>query len=458
MSENDEDNNDNNEGLFDNLDINDFSSESEYYDQFEEHKNNTKKKSVVKKTVVPKKFSTPSNKLTYNQYLFHKNNINDNNKKKESIKRASNEKINKITEERKTKEINLFNAQILETPEDNYENFIDGIETKKNYLNKNITKVKNSHNNLYEREKQYLIRKNNSLKKKQELKIQKQLSNLKDPSLNQVSRNILTQNNDYIPIQQRSSQFYNLRKFHNILNENKIQIQKKEKENKEAAELKKYKSQKKFNERDWNNFIENQKYWQKLKSLKKKAVELMRENIEINIKHKPKIDRNSERIINNMRKTVNYQDDIYNKLYNDFDNLKERNKYKIYCSMPSFKPIINRGIKKNLFKNNKFNENSKNNNRSMEKQIESIIQKHLKNLKNKNNNANKDKIEKQIFENNISGINFNSLINNKTIKNANKGNYNNRNKNLKKSNKTQNLSMDSYLYKKIMDKKSSNKK
>ena len=453
--ENDEDNDEENNSnyLFENLDLSDFSSESDE-NYLEENKKNGEKKSVVKKIEVGKKFSTPLKKLSYNRYLLNKNNNDSKNNevinKKATLKLDQSEKSNKLAEEKRiTKIIRLSNNEILETPEDNNENNIEENELRKSYMKKNITKVKNSHSDLYEREKKYLIRKNNSLQKKKELEIQKQLSNLKDPSINQVSINILSQNTDYIPIQERSSQFYNVKKFHNTINEKKNQIQKFEKENKEYSELKKNKSQKKFNEKDWNNFIENQKSWQKQKSLKNKAVELMRESIEINLRHKPKIDLNSKRIINNMRKTINYQEDIYDKLYNDFNNMQERNKFKMYCSMPSFKPILNRGIKKNLFKNNKFNENNKNNNRSMEKQIETIIQKHLKNIKTKND-IKRSKIKNKTLVHNLSGINFNSKIKNKNIKNVIHRNDNNKNKNFQNMNKTQNF-RNSYLFKRIMN-------
>lgn len=453
--ENDEDNDEENNSnyLFENLDLSDFSSESDE-NYLEENKKNNKKKSVVTKIEVGKKFSTPLKKLSYNRYLLNKNNNdlknNDVINKKASIKLETSEKSNKLAEEKRiTKIIRLSNNEILETPEDNNENNIEENELRKSYMKKNITKVKNSHSDLYEREKKYLIRKNNSLQKKKELELQKQLSNLKDPSINQVSINILSQNTDYIPIQERSSQFYNIKKFHNTINEKKNQIQKFEKENKEYSELKKNKSQKKFNEKEWNNFIENQKSWQKQKSLKNKAVELMRESIEINLRHKPKIDINSKRIINKMRKTINYQEDIYDKLYNDFNNMQERNKFKMYCSMPSFKPVLNRGIKKNLFKNNKFNENNKNNNRSMEKQIETIIQKHLKNIKTKND-IKRSKIKNKTLVHNLSGINFNSKIKNKNIKNVIHRNDNNKNKNFQNMNKTQNF-RNSYLFKRIMN-------
>ena len=453
--ENDEDNDEENNSnyLFENLDLSDFSSESDE-NYLEENKKNNKKQSVVTKIEVGKKFSTPLKKLSYNRYLLNKNNNDSKNNdvinKKATLKLDQSEKSNKLAEEKRiTKIIRLSNNEILETPEDNNENNIEENELRKSYMKKNITKVKNSHSDLYEREKKYLIRKNNSLQKKKELELQKQLSNLRDPSLNQVSINILSQNTDYIPIQERSSQFYNIKKFHNTINEKKNQIQKFEIENKEYSELKKNKSQKKFNEKEWNNFIENQKSWQKQKSLKNKAVELMRESIEINLRHKPKIDINSKRIINNMRKTRNYQEDIYDKLYNDFNNMQERNKFKMYCSMPSFKPVLNRGIKKNLFKNNKFNENNKNNNRSMEKQIETIIQKHLKNIKTKND-IKRSKIKNKTLVHNLSGINFNSKIKNKNIKNVIHRNDNNKNKNFQNMNKTQNF-RNSYLFKRIMN-------
>ena len=117
--------------------------------------------------------------------------------------------------------------------------------------------------------------------------------------------------------------------------------------------------------------------------------------------------------------------------------------------MPSFKPILNRGIKKNLFKNNKFNENNKNNNRSMEKQIETIIQKHLKNIKTKND-IKRSKIKNKTLVHNLSGINFNSKIKNKNIKNVIHRNDNNKNKNFQNMNKTQNF-RNSYLFKRIMN-------
>ena len=188
----------------------------------------------------------------------------------------------------------------------------------------------------------------------------------------------------------------------------------------------------------------------------------MRDNIEIKVRHKPKIDNNSKRIISNMRKKGDNYDDIFNKLYNDFTHMQERKKMKICNSMPSFKPLLNKGFKKSVFQNNKIIENSKNNyNNSIEKQIEKKKKKKIKDIKkNHNNNNNKT------FADKLNYINFNfNLVKNK-IENVNKnnkryGNINNKSYNKNNTNKSMNiknkkrninLTQDSYIYKKFMNK------
>ena len=290
------------------------------------------------------------------------------------------------------------------------------------------------------------MRKNNSIKKKKELKLQQQISNLKDPILNEVSKNILSQNGDYIPIQERAGIIHNLHQLHVILNENRNKVKKVEMENEECLKIEKYRNKrgtkKIFNQNDWNNFIQNQEHWYKQKFLKKKAIELMRENIEKKIKHKPKINYNSKKIINNIRKNKeNDEDNIYDKLYNDYNYMQERKKLKISNSMPSFKPLLNKGIKKNMFKNNNNINNNIYTNKNIEKQIEAIIQQKLNKIKNKNksnnNINNSSKLSNQTFVKHLSNINFN----NKQLKSPNN------------KNKIKNISKDSYVYRKNMCKK-----
>ena len=138
--ENDEDNDEENNSdyLFENLDLSDFSSESDE-NYLEENKKNNKKKSVVTKIEVGKKFSTPLKKLSYNRYLLNKNNNDSKNNevinKKATLKLDQSEKSNKLSEEKRiTKIIRLSNNEILETPEDNNENNIEENELRKSYI------------------------------------------------------------------------------------------------------------------------------------------------------------------------------------------------------------------------------------------------------------------------------------------------------------------------------------
>lgn len=318
---------------------------------------------------------------------------------------------------------------------------LDNLEPKKLYPNKN-TKIEKGHLNLYEREKKNILRKNNSIKKKQELKEQQELLDMKIPELNETSKNILLRSNDYIPIQERASNIYSMQQVNKELNEIKLKMKKKEKDKEEYLIIKKYKNRKPFKEYEWDNFVENQEYWYKQKLLKKKVQEIIRENIELKINHKPKINENSKKIMTKKRKRKDLGENIFIKLYNDFNNIQEKKQLKISNSMPSFKPLLNKGIKKNIFKPNKNIENNKNN---LEKQIELIIQDKLNNLKHKSKKQNKD-FSSPYF-------NFNLINKEKQIKNMN--NKNKRYENL--SNKTQNISYGSYiknLYKKTINKKS----
>ena len=79
-----------------------------------------------------------------------------------------------------------------------------------NNMNKNILKIESVHLDIYEREKRNIIRKNNNIQKKKELIVQQQISKLQDPKLNENSKNIISKNMDYIPIQERAAHIYNM--------------------------------------------------------------------------------------------------------------------------------------------------------------------------------------------------------------------------------------------------------
>ena len=399
----------------------------------------------------------------YNDNLSHLKSISVQN----DVEEEKDDDINVNLENKKNNFPSKINIKPIEIKIENMLKLINSSGHKKpknnsNNMNKNILKIESVHLDIYEREKRNIIRKNNNIQKKKELIVQQQISKLQDPKLNENSKNIISKNMDYIPIQERAAHIYNMHQIHSLINKNKENIKKIEEEKEEILMLRKYENKKPFDKQDWNNFIENQVFWNKKKFLKKKAIELMRDNIEIKVRHKPKIDNNSKRIISNMRKKGDNYDDIFNKLYNDFTHMQERKKMKICNSMPSFKPLLNKGIKKSVFQNNKIIENSKNNyNNSIEKQIESIIQKKLKDLKkNHNNNSNKT------FADKLNYINFNFNFDKNKIENVNKnnkryGNINNKSYNKNNTNKSMNiknkkrnlnLTKDSYIYKKFMNK------
>ena len=330
----------------------------------------------------------------------------------------------------------LYDKKISQIVSNKIIDLINSSNKKKiNNKTESIKKIENGHLSIYEREKRNMLRKANQLKKKKQLEEQQQLSNLKQhPTIDEISKNILLQNGDYIPIQERAKHLHHMHQSYSLLNE-KNNMQKKE--NQEIMEKRKFQSKKNFNINDWNNFLESQYIWNQEKLMKKKAGKIMKENSELKMSHQPKIDLNSKRIISNMRKGVYFEDDIYNKLYNDFNNLQERKQLKMSNSMPSFKPFINKGIKKNTFKSkDNINKNTKKRNKEFTRANSALnINYILENKKNKNVN------------------NKNKKIGNKT--NISSGSKNNdKSMNTQRMNSARNYSngYGSYLYKKFINK------
>ena len=215
--------------------------------------------------------------------------------------------------------------------------------------------------NLYQREKNYLKRKENYIKKKKDLQLKEIKNNSKGPFINRNSEIIMENKPEYIPIQNRARKIHSRHLFECILNENRLKLKKLEEEDKEYEIVKQYKNRKVFNKNDWENFIKSQEYWKKEKQYKIKAAELFKENIEQKTNYIPEIDKNSKLMIENMKKKeINKEEDnIYIRLYNDFDDLQEKRKMRICNSMPSFKPLLNKSFKKSIFSAKKKNNKNK---------------------------------------------------------------------------------------------------
>lgn len=308
--------------------IDNFKSNFDIYsnlsESYEEEKENLKQENIMQSN-----YSYSLQNSKNNQYI---NQAKKNNSKSKFL---NDKKYKQIIAE---KVLKLLNNSLNNNPN---KNII--IKTE------NIKRISKAHLNIYERSKKNLQRKAQLIKKKQQLKEKNQLAKLKTrPSIDEISKNILLQNGDYIPIQERARHLHHLHQSYCVLYQKKknylIKIKKKEK--------------KAFNEYEWNNFIKSQEIWNQKKLMKQKAYEIIKENEELKISHQPKINTNSKRIISNLMQGKYIEDGIYNKLYNDFSNMQERKQLKLSNSLPSFKPFVNKGIKKSVFCNKNIRPNS----------------------------------------------------------------------------------------------------
>ena len=204
---------------------------------------------------------------------------------------------------------------------------------------------------IYERGIRALQKRENKLQKKRKEKLDNTMKEISHfPIIDPYSEELIE--NKYIPIQQRASAIHSLKLFNNIMNEENKKIKDYQKD---MIEIKKCKlKNKKFEKKDWNKFIKRQKKWNKEIQYKIKAAILIRDNDENEYFFKPKINEKSKSIIKSLEdESTNYIDDVYSRLYNDFEEHKERQKFRNQQSLPSFKPKV---IKCNSQKNIDFNQ------------------------------------------------------------------------------------------------------
>ena len=307
------------------------------------------------------------------------------------------------------------------------ESFSDNINVTT--VSSKIKKTKNKKNTIYDRcihdrkVKQVKLEKK---RKEYEIKTLKQLT--PHPEINPLTEKYL-ENVGYIPIEERAKKIQNMKLMKLCIDEQRLN----HKEQKDMEEIKKHKY-KKFDKYDWNKFINRQKKWKKNLQHKKKAAIILKNNEEDEMFFKPKINSRSKSIIEGIgEEHKNYIDDVFDRLYNDYDEHIERQKYRNQQSIPSFKPkIIKCNSQKNigydLKKINRYESNpliylnkknytkkSYNFNNSMDKKHELFIDscKNFQNLmkrnKNFNNNymkfINKSQQTNQQTNNNFSNIN-----------------------------------------------------
>ena len=184
----------------------------------------------------------------------------------------------------------------------------------------------------------YLRKKEKYIKKEREKVIAEKLRYMQSaPKINNNTYDILSKDNKkYVPIHQRAAQIHSIHLNQNILYEIQNKMKKEEKEKKELEEIEKYRQNKSFNEKNWNNFILKQQKWKEEKDLKRKAAENTK--YQRFTKNSKNINYNSRNILNNIFKKNVSMDDAFTRLYNDFEDRGDRQNFLNNKYMPSFKP------------------------------------------------------------------------------------------------------------------------
>ena len=213
-------------------------------------------------------------------------------------------------------------------------------------LDKNITKKSRQHN-IYERSMMNLKKRETKLKKKEEFYQKKENKNLKKkPVINERSIDLILTKGEYIPIENRAAKLHSQRLTQIILNEQVNKIKQREKEEKEMSEQI---NTKKYSPKEWNEFVERCLEWKKNLLYRRKAEEIMNTTQDNKINYKPRINENSKKIMKKIMSKGNTSvDDVFTRLYNDYEEHKERQQDLENQNKPSFNPIVN---------NSKFNRN-----------------------------------------------------------------------------------------------------
>ena len=254
---------------------------------------------------------------------------------------------------------NMPEIELLEVEKINTEEIEEEPEGMINPFTQDKIITKSRQHTIYERAMKNLKKKETKINKERNLIIEKKLRNMKSiPEMNKKSIELLIKKGEYIPIENRAAQLHNHHLTQILLNEELNRI---EKENLEEKELKnKVNKNKKYQEKEWNEFVEKCFEWKKNVIYKRKANEIYRYKRDKQINYKPFINENSKRI---MRKIINKNnssfDDVFTRLYNDYEEHKERQKILDEKYSPPFNPMINNfHFSKNFRENKKYRNNS----------------------------------------------------------------------------------------------------
>ena len=209
---------------------------------------------------------------------------------------------------------------------------------------------------IYEREMKNLKKKETKIKKIQGLIIKNKLKNLKSiPDMNKNSIDLVIKKGEYIPIENRAAQIHSQHLTQIILNEELNKMKKEAQEEKQMNE----KIYKKYEPKAWNEFVEKCFQWKEEIYERRKEAENYRNKLDQKINYQPKINENSKKIMKKINKGNTSVDDVFTRLYNDYEEHKERQKDLEDKNLPIFSPKINNfRFSKNFGKNRKFRNKS----------------------------------------------------------------------------------------------------
>ena len=350
-------------------------------------------------------------------------NIQKNKYNKESINDEDETSENK---EARNKNENIEEETIYYSPslEYSFEDSSDDTNiSRSNYINNKSKKL-----TLYEREIRNREVRNKILEKKREQNKINEVKNLKPhPKMDKNSKKIINAQKNYVPIEERAAKIHSMKLAKQILIEEEKKYQK-WKEEMDAIYIRKMRT-KNFDKEEWDEFVKSQYQWKDEVQYKIRAAQIFRKNVYKKYFFKPNISKKSKSIIKDLQKgNDSFIDEVFVRLFNDYEERKERQKFINENSLPSFKPKISKySSQKLLYKNEKIpyrcNSNSvmsiskiNNSKNDYRNDIYNDFNKNKTRNKNQNNNIPKTKSQNLINEININ-------INNNDKKSLNNKSY-----------------------------------
>ena len=375
--------------------------------------------------------------LKYNEnYVIENKNIDDNNNSNYlniQENKYNKESINDEDETSENKEVKNKNENIEEetvyySPSLEY-SFGDSSDdtniSRSNYINNKSKKL-----TLYEREIRNREVRNKILEKKREQNKINEVKNLKPyPKMDKKSKKIIKNQKNYIPIEERAAKIHSMKLAKQILIEEEKKYQK-WKEEMDAIYIRKMRT-KNFDKEEWDEFVKSQYQWKDEVQYKIRAAQIFRKNVYKQYYFKPNISKKSKSIIKDLQKgNDSFIDEVFVRLFNDYEERKERQKFINENSLPSFKPKISKNSSQKLLYRNEKIPNRCNSNSVMsiskinnsKNDYRNDIYNNFNKNKTRNKNQNK-KIPKTKSQNIISDININININNNDKKSLNNKSY-----------------------------------